>query len=163
MREAQAEGEAGSQQGAWCGTRFQDSRTKADTQPLKHLGVPQVIFLKWKADHVTHMLKILQWFSIPSRCLKDFFKTKRPKSELWMERVLTAECRAVCMWWEVGEEKRDRSYKIESPWSVFPAYEESKVRVVLMLMLVVARLLGQERIRLNGAISATYKECLSWN
>lgn len=65
------------------------------TSPFQPACCHQVIFLKWEADHVTHMLQILQWFSIPRRCEKKFFfKTKRPKSELWMERLLTAECRA---------------------------------------------------------------------
>ena len=48
--ETQAEGEAGSTQGARCGTRSRDSGSrpgpKADAQPLSHPGVPNPPTLK---------------------------------------------------------------------------------------------------------------------
>ena len=47
--EAQAEGEAGSMQGARCGTRSRVSRimswAKGSAEPLDHLGCPRCIFL----------------------------------------------------------------------------------------------------------------------
>ena len=47
--ETQAEGEAGSMQGARCGTQSQDPESgpepKADAQPLSHPGVPMFLFL----------------------------------------------------------------------------------------------------------------------
>ena len=47
--ETQAEGEAGSMQGARCGTRFQIPESppepKADAQPLSHPGIPKINFL----------------------------------------------------------------------------------------------------------------------
>ena len=49
--ETQAEGEAGSMQGAGCGTQSRDSRItplpKAGTRPLSHTGVPSTYILKF--------------------------------------------------------------------------------------------------------------------
>ena len=48
QREAETEGEAGSSQGAQCGTRSPDlgicPESKADAQPLSHPGVPDIFF-----------------------------------------------------------------------------------------------------------------------
>ena len=47
-REREAEGEAGSMQGAWCGTRSRDSRitpwAKGSAKPLSHPGIPILQF-----------------------------------------------------------------------------------------------------------------------
>ena len=42
--EKQTEGEAGSMQGAECGTRSWDSSPKAGAKPLSHPGIPKLIF-----------------------------------------------------------------------------------------------------------------------
>ena len=47
--ETQEEGEAGSMQGARCGTQSQDSRImlKVGAKPLSHPGIPTFLFLKY--------------------------------------------------------------------------------------------------------------------
>ena len=63
--ETQAEGgEAGSMQGAWCGTRSQESGItpwpKADAQPLSHPGAPVLQFLIPPPEKISFQLSCFQ-------------------------------------------------------------------------------------------------------
>ena len=70
--ETQAEGEAGSLQGAPCGTRSQirgsGPEPKAGAQPLSHPGVPSQLLL-------------YEFFAHPSPCLPRFFLFKNKRQE----------------------------------------------------------------------------------
>ena len=52
--ETQAEGEAGSMQGAQCGTRSQDPGLKVDAQPLSHQVSPAVLIFIHFSMNVNH-------------------------------------------------------------------------------------------------------------
>ena len=65
--ETQAEGEAGSSQGAQCGTRSPDPgscpESKADAQPLSHPGVPHFHFRSTSSKPAKALLTQCQWLS----------------------------------------------------------------------------------------------------
>ena len=71
--ETQAEGEAGSMQGAPCGTRSQDPgpcpELKADAQPLSHPGIPIVdLFISNFIFSTFFFASVIGREMVPQRC-----------------------------------------------------------------------------------------------